>query len=423
MPWIRDVADRITSRDVRNSLDEISRLFVPGAARVQTEIRNFGAQLRDWRSKVAGIDPSSISAELWGEAGRFAYTAAAGVMAARSPSGIPISNLYKRILRPHFGKLVDSVVLHWGVAPLDEWAADRCSIKLEDVDTAAQTFGEHIYIRAAQNMQKPRKELALLVHELVHSEQFVEYGKSLSNFGYHYFKEYKKGGQSYSSNKLERDAEQRTRRVVNAMPIRPGKSYMFKGSKYVRFDSDAKLVDAGYPSAIRRGWPGVTFPAVDAIVRRFDKGKVYFFCGDNYTRFDINSNVTDPGYPKRISVGWPGVTYRSIDAATMRPDKGTNGKIYFFNGDEYVRFDLKSNRVDPGYPAKITRGWPGIGFSSIDAAVFRSDKGPKGKIYFFKGNKYTRFDLATSRTDSGYPARITRGWPGVFPSGLNAAIA
>ncbi|MBV5337686.1 MAG: hypothetical protein J0653_07030, partial [Deltaproteobacteria bacterium] len=47
----------------------------------------------------------------------------------------------------------------------------------------------------------------------------------------------------------------------------------------------------------------------------------------------------------------------SIDAAV----NWKNGKVYFFKGNSYVRFDVKSDRTDPGYPKPINdETWPGV---------------------------------------------------------------
>ncbi|HEY9837936.1 MAG TPA: hypothetical protein V6D27_13690, partial [Vampirovibrionales bacterium] len=45
----------------------------------------------------------------------------------------------------------------------------------------------------------------LLSHELIHCQQHERLG-SLGNFGYHYFKEYKKAGEIYRNNQLEVEA-------------------------------------------------------------------------------------------------------------------------------------------------------------------------------------------------------------------------
>jgi len=94
----------------------------------------------------------------------------------------------------------------------------------------------------------------------------------------------------------------------------------------------------------------------------------------------------DSGYPKPISDGFAGIP-SNIDTAFVWSG---NGKIYFFKGDKYWRFDpLKQPPVTPGYPKPISN-WNGIP-DNVDAALRYSN----GFTYFFKGNKYWRFNDRT----------------------------
>ena len=198
-------------------LDNIEGFFQDPKGTIAGEFENLGEELRRWQDNVANLDPAGVSEELWGEAGRFAYAAGAEIMAKRSPTGVPVQANYKDALRPHFGDLVDRVTLHWGTDPLDKWAADKFSISMTDVHTAAQTFGYDIYIRQHQGAESVEDELALLAHELVHTEQFARLGDSYSNFGYHYFKNYKKANQEYAGNKMEREAYELASEVMNKL--------------------------------------------------------------------------------------------------------------------------------------------------------------------------------------------------------------
>ena len=76
----------------------------------------------------------------------------------------------------------------------------------------------------------------------------------------------------------------------------------------------------------------------------------------------------DPGFPVPIQGNWPGLWDRDIDAVI----NWDNGKVYFFKKDEYLRFEVESNRVDVG-ATKIRKEWPGMhetGFAdNIDAAI------------------------------------------------------
>jgi len=38
-----------------------------------------------------------------------------------------------------------------------------------------------------------------------------------------------------------------------------------------------------------------------------------------------------------------------------------NGKAYFFKGSQYIRYDIATDKADPGYPKTIDNStWPGI---------------------------------------------------------------
>ena len=46
--------------------------------------------------------------------------------------------------------------------------------------------------------------------------------------------------------------------------------------------------------------------------------------------------------------------FARIDAAVM----WNNGKAYFFSGDQYARYDVATDKVDDGYPLTQPH-WPG----------------------------------------------------------------
>jgi hypothetical protein len=194
-----------------------------------------------------------------------------------------------------------------------------------------------------------------------------------------------------------------------------GKVYLFKGKQYLRYDVASDKTDPGYPVAIAGNWNG--FPAnftdgVDAGVV-WTTGKAYFFKDSQYVRFDLPSDQVDPGYPAAISANWHGLWSENIDAALVWP----NGKAYFFKGSEYMRFDIAHDTVDPGYPAPIAGNWPGMPAefaSGIDEAVVWNN----GKAYFFKDSQYVRYDIAADRVDPGYPQPIAGNWPGVWADGV-----
>jgi len=191
------------------------------------------------------------------------------------------------------------------------------------------------------------------------------------------------------------------------------KIYLFSGSKYLRITDVSAGRDSGYPRNIAGSWPGLpaTFQSgIDAALWRNSNGKVYLFKGSQYVRFSNVSDGVDAGYPKSIADGWPGLPasfQAGIDAAVLRE---SNGKIYFFKGNQYVRFSNVSDGVDAGYPKPIAGNWIGLPASfgsNLGAALMRRDN---NKIYFFKGTRYVRHDDATNTTDAGYPQYINTNW-------------
>ena len=162
----------------------------------------------------------------------------------------------------------------------------------------------------------------------------------------------------------------------------------------------------------------------DAVVA-WEQGKIFFFQADEYICFDLNKNCFDWGYPKKMSQGkwsdFPPQFAQGIDTGVV----WNNGKAFFFRGDEYIRYDLYQNRVEPGYPQKLDSGnwlgWPEHFHQGIDAAVLWNN----GKAYFFRGDEYIRYDIYQEMIDPGYPKKIKESWPGLpqqFTTDINAVI-
>jgi hypothetical protein len=184
--------------------------------------------------------------------------------------------------------------------------------------------------------------------------------------------------------------------------------HIFEDTLYYTFDIFEHATSA--PERIEKAWPDlkkVGFERVDAaflgkyLVSQENEDlsrKVFFFNRDKYLRWDVDRNSTDPGYPRLISEGWPGVTFDRIDAAVnIAPDA-----LYFFKGSEYVRFNMLTNRADEGYPDLVSKRWVGVTFDRIDAAVYWGN----GIVYFFRNDQYIRYDTVLWRAEAGYPKSI-----------------
>lgn len=203
---------------------------------------------------------------------------------------------------------------------------------------------------------------------------------------------------------------------IGASVIWPnGKAYFFKDSEYKRFDLNSDQVDNGYPRKIKGHWGGIpdTFTKdIDAVLLWHDDKKAYFFKGDQYIRYDVENDTMDSGYPKTIADKWGNwpEEFSSVDAAFLVKEKEV---AYFFKDDKYLRYNVKKDKVDPGYPRKITDywiDWPHSFANGVDSACIKNDK---NKVYFFKGDSYLRYDLVKDKVDNGYPLSIRQGWKGL----------
>ena len=93
-------------------------------------------------------------------------------------------------------------------------------------------------------------------------------------------------------------------------------------------------MDAGYPKLMSEGFRGIPFN-VDAVFRWTGNGKIYFFKGDQYWKFDPSrgSEPVSSSYPQPVS-NW-GNLPGNLDAAVTY----SNGRSYFFKKGYYYRFD------------------------------------------------------------------------------------
>jgi MAC/Perforin domain/Hemopexin len=184
--------------------------------------------------------------------------------------------------------------------------------------------------------------------------------------------------------------------------------YFLKDDYYFSYDMDKG--QSTEPRRIRDKWSAlfhVGFERVDAAflgkyltspAKEDLSRKLFFFNRDKYIRWDVDTNAIDPGYPRPIVEGWPGVTFERIDAAlNVAPDT-----VYFFKGNQYIRFNTLKHHADEGYPDLVSKRWVGVTFDRIDAAVYWGN----AKVYFFRGNQQIRYDMVTYRVDPGYPKSI-----------------
>ncbi|XP_068440315.1 vitronectin a [Clinocottus analis] len=120
------------------------------------------------------------------------------------------------------------------------------------------------------------------------------------------------------------------------MQQKNGSIFAFRGQYF--FELNEKSVLPGYPKLIKDVW-GISGPIDAAFTRVNCQGKTYIFKGNKYWRFD--NGVLDDDYPRDISVGFDKIPDH-MDAAFALPAPGHNGKekVYFFKGDQYHTYEF-----------------------------------------------------------------------------------
>lgn len=123
-------------------------------------------------------------------------------------------------------------------------------------------------------------------------------------------------------------------------------------------------------------------------------------------------------------MGWPQSFATGIDAA-LRGTGNFEGKIWFFKGSQYLRYDLNSNQVDLG-PSLIANNWFGLPAGGIDAAIHGMGSF-FGVAWFFKGSQYLRYIVDDPGAEDNVWTPISPSWghgtwPATFEQGIDFAF-
>ncbi|XP_035290981.1 vitronectin-like [Anguilla anguilla] len=120
----------------------------------------------------------------------------------------------------------------------------------------------------------------------------------------------------------------------------PGTPRRGPTSRRVLLELDEKSVLPGYPKLIKDVW-GISGPIDAAFTRINCQGKTYIFKGNKYWRFE--DGVLDEDFPRDISMGFQNIP-KDVDAAFAIPASSHRGKekVYFFKGDQYYQYEFKN---------------------------------------------------------------------------------
>ncbi len=203
--------------------------------------------------------------------------------------------------------------------------------------------------------------------------------------------------------------------AINGQGQYAGKAYFFKEDQYARYDWNSEQVEDGYPAKIALwNFPGDFARGVDAAINGQGQyaGKAYFFKGSQYLRYDWAADKVDDGYPQPINAWNFGGDFNSSIDAAINGEASYAGKSFFFQGNQYVRYDWATDAVDAGYPKPISEWAFPEGFNSgIDAALEGAEQ-HQGKAYFFQGNRYIRFDWVADAVET-VPSPVLSNWRGL----------
>ncbi|MFC4118573.1 hemopexin repeat-containing protein [Nonomuraea zeae] len=194
-----------------------------------------------------------------------------------------------------------------------------------------------------------------------------------------------------------------------------GKTYVFSGTKYIRYSSaDYSVVDLGYPRGIAGDWGGL---------RRVDAsfvmdGMTYLF-GTGGRLFDLpldqvpelDAGRLSPALRRRFlehglsfaedaAVGgrtteWQLTTEQGV-TVTLRSNP-LHVQVHADGGDFYVRYSTRDyTRPDPGYPKPVSDNWWNLPAALADdprlAVIDAVFTGANGQTYLFAGDVFVVFD-------------------------------
>ncbi|XP_076850738.1 matrix metalloproteinase-16 [Brachyhypopomus gauderio] len=184
----------------------------------------------------------------------------------------------------------------------------------------------------------------------------------------------------------------------NTLAILRREMFVFKDHWFWRVRDNAVM--PGYPMLINVFWRGLP-PKIDAVYEN-SEGKFVFFKGKQFWVF--KDTMLQPGYPKDISMFGNGMPAQSIETAVWWEDVA---KTYFFKGDRYWRYNEDIRTMDPGYPKSITV-WKGVPDSPQGAFVDKAN----GFTYFYKDKEYWKFNNQKLRVEPGYPRSVLKDFMG-----------
>ena len=191
-----------------------------------------------------------------------------------------------------------------------------------------------------------------------------------------------------------RQKNRRVNIIINPRSIERKKYELETNTIFMAYKKDIDKCKNGYPLAFNNNtFPGIWTDGIDEALAL--DNLIYFFKGKECLAFNKKTKQVE-GTPRPIGSTFSGLWDEGIDAVV----NWGNGKAYFFKGNEYIRFDLKSMKADKGYPKPCEDNW---GSSFFDNGVDCATNWGNGYAYFFKNNEYVKYNISEDAPVSGYP--------------------
>lgn len=228
-----------------------------------------------------------------------------------------------------------------------------------------------------------------------------------------------------------------------------GRIYMFSGDKFFRYSEVTRGFDAAYPQLISAFWKGVPNDIDDVtrnsqgktvflkngmeyefddaqlqvvasermddrlkgvkVTMNYVDGLEYYFTADDHV---YKFNVTDQ---QIVSYNTTSQLFNGVPQGFGTALTWYNGDVYFFKKQHYYRWSVGTNTV---VKETIDEWWKKSKEDLTDyAALWHGD----GQTYFFRGQKYWRFNDRQFQVQVGYPKNITSQWSSV-PENIDDAF-
>ncbi len=149
-------------------------------------------------------------------------------------------------------------------------------------------------------------------------------------------------------------------------------------------------------------------------------GKSYFFLDGAYVRYDWTTDRVDLGPRSLAPWSLTGSFAAGVDGV-LEGQAAYAGKVYFWKGAQYCRYDWATDTLDKAPTSTAAWHLPSPFDTGIDAAL--NGDGPyAGKGYFFKGTQYCRYDWPSDAADLGPASLSAWSLPASMASGVDAAL-